>query len=131
MRRAPEPAQDKDIAGKKHFSRYVFDIGTRVRDVGKSLWGQLGTVVDTIKGQDGTSRSFSVEMDEGGIIHHNTKFLHLLDLSFSECYLGMGHVPGVLSASGFCSQPAAVFAFVGNLLILGGCLLSPVYGLPI
>ena len=60
----------------------MFSVGTRVRlrAIGKGMWNQLGTIVDTISGQDGVARSFSVELDTGGGVHRHSTFLRLLDL---------------------------------------------------
>ena len=61
IKRAREVAQDKAESRKKYLNCDVFSVGTRVRvwDVGKGIWNQLGTIVDTVSGRDGVARSFS------------------------------------------------------------------------
>ena len=47
MKKAREDAQDRAGAKKRNYNREIFVLGSRVRvrDVDKSLWSQMGTII--------------------------------------------------------------------------------------
>ena len=51
----------------------------RVRDIGKATWNQEGVVMEAVTGQDGVSKSFLIETNDGvHKYHHSTYLRHLL-----------------------------------------------------
>ena len=76
-----EQAQNKVAEERRRSNRDEFMIGdaVRVRDVGKATWTQKVVVVEAVTDQDGVSRSYITETDDG--VHkygHSTYLRHLL-----------------------------------------------------